>query len=109
MIIGVTKEIKEGEFRVSATPVGVAALVARGHEVVVQADAGAGPGFSDDDYRSAGATILPGRVIGAGALVGAGAIVAKDVPSGAVVVGNPSRVVAQVTDLRYRDTGDPVY
>ncbi len=59
MIIGVTKEIKEDEFRVSATPVGVAALVARGHEVVVQADAGAGPGFSDDDYRSAGATILP--------------------------------------------------
>ena len=57
----------------------------------------------------AGATILPGRVIGEGALVGAGAIVAKDVPPGAVVVGSPSRVVAQVTDLRYRDTGEFVY
>lgn len=47
----------------------------------------------------ANATILPGVEIGANALVGAGAVVTKDVPSRAVVVGNPARVVATVEDL----------
>ena len=42
-----------------------------------------------------GSTILPGVTIGAGAIVGAGSVVTKDVPSGAVVVGNPARVVRQ--------------
>jgi UDP-2-acetamido-3-amino-2,3-dideoxy-glucuronate N-acetyltransferase len=41
----------------------------------------------------ANATLLPGISIGAGAMVGAGAVVTKDVPSRAVVVGNPARVV----------------
>jgi UDP-2-acetamido-3-amino-2,3-dideoxy-glucuronate N-acetyltransferase len=41
----------------------------------------------------ANATILPGVTIGERALVGAGAVVTKDVPAGAVVVGNPARVV----------------
>jgi len=40
-----------------------------------------------------GAVILPGLTIGAGAMVGAGSVVTKDVPDGAVVVGNPARVV----------------
>jgi UDP-2-acetamido-3-amino-2,3-dideoxy-glucuronate N-acetyltransferase len=40
----------------------------------------------------ANATILPGLVIGAGAMVGAGAVVTKDVPSNAVVVGNPAQI-----------------
>jgi UDP-2-acetamido-3-amino-2,3-dideoxy-glucuronate N-acetyltransferase len=42
-----------------------------------------------------GAVILGGVTIGAGALVGAGAVVTKDVPAGAVVVGNPARVIRQ--------------
>jgi acetyltransferase-like isoleucine patch superfamily enzyme len=49
----------------------------------------------------ANATLLPGVVIGADALVGAGAVVVKDVPPGAVVVGNPARVINQVADLPY--------
>ena len=47
----------------------------------------------------AGAVLLPGVRIGAGALVGAGAVVTKDVPAGAVVVGNPSRIAKWVKDL----------
>ena len=41
----------------------------------------------------ANATLLPGIVIGERAAVGAGAVVVKDVPDGAVVVGNPARVI----------------
>src|SRR5688500_18265845 len=47
----------------------------------------------------ANATLLPGVVIGRDALVGAGSVVVHDVPDGAVVVGNPARVVRQVTDI----------
>lgn len=47
----------------------------------------------------ANATLLPGVVIGRDALVGAGSVVVRDVPDGAVVVGNPARVVRQVTDI----------
>ena len=59
MIIGVPKEIKNNENRVAVTPSGVKELVAHGHKVYVQATAGSGSGFSDDDYVKAGATILP--------------------------------------------------
>ena len=59
MIIGVPNEIKNNENRVAVTPAGVRELVAHGHEVYVQATAGEGTGFSDDEYRAAGATMLP--------------------------------------------------
>ena len=47
----------------------------------------------------ANATLLPGVIIGRDALVGAGSVVVHDVPDGAVVVGNPARVVRQVTEI----------
>ena len=59
MIIGVPKEIKNNENRVALTPAGTKELVKRGHTVYVQSTAGNGSGFSDDDYTSAGAQILP--------------------------------------------------
>ncbi|OKL38584.1 alanine dehydrogenase [Pontibacter flavimaris] len=59
MIIGVPKEIKNNENRVGTIPAGVNELVRNGHTVYVQATAGEGSGFSDEDYTKAGATILP--------------------------------------------------
>ncbi|MGQ8336000.1 alanine dehydrogenase [Sunxiuqinia sp. A32] len=59
MIIGVPKEIKNNENRVALTPAGVGELTLRGHEVYVQATAGEGSGFIDDDYIHAGAKLLP--------------------------------------------------
>jgi len=47
----------------------------------------------------ANATLLPGVVIGADALVGAGAVVTADVPPGAVVAGNPARIVKWIKDI----------
>ena len=47
----------------------------------------------------ANATLLPGVIIGKGALVGAGAVVTKDVPEGAVVAGNPARVINHTSNL----------
>lgn len=44
-------------------------------------------------FIGSGAVVLPERTIGVGAVVGAGAVVTKDVPDGAIVVGNPARVV----------------
>lgn len=59
MIIGVPKEIKNNENRVALTPAGTTELVKRGHTVYVQSTAGEGSGFSDEEYVSAGASILP--------------------------------------------------
>jgi alanine dehydrogenase len=58
MIIGVPKEIKNNENRVALTPAGVAEMVKSRHSVYVQATAGTGSGFSDEDYIHAGAKIL---------------------------------------------------
>ncbi len=44
----------------------------------------------------ANATLLPGITIGENAMVGAGAVVTKDVPAGALVVGNPAKIMRQV-------------
>ncbi|MDA1073868.1 MAG: alanine dehydrogenase, partial [Proteobacteria bacterium] len=57
MRIGVPREIKNQEYRVGLTPESVAELNAAGHRVVIEADAGAGIGFEDADYRQAGATV----------------------------------------------------
>ncbi|MFM9105943.1 MAG: alanine dehydrogenase [Chloroflexota bacterium] len=57
MIVGVPREVKISESRVSTTPAGVAEYVAHGHSVIVETLAGAGSGFSDEQYRRAGATI----------------------------------------------------
>ncbi len=57
MLVGVPKEIKNNEFRIGLTPASVRELVAHGHQVLVQAGAGAGIAQSDDDYRNAGAEI----------------------------------------------------
>ena len=57
MKIGVPKEIKIHEYRVGLVPAGVRELVASGHQVLVQSGAGAGIGFEDSHYQSAGAVI----------------------------------------------------
>lgn len=59
MIIGVPKEIKQSENRVALTPAGAFELTKRGHKLYVQSTAGLGSGFSDDEYKEAGAEILP--------------------------------------------------
>jgi alanine dehydrogenase len=58
MRIGVPKEIKNHEYRVGLTPESVRELVANGHEVVIETQAGAGIGAGDDVYQAAGARIL---------------------------------------------------
>jgi len=57
MIIGVPKEIKDHESRVSATPDGVRTLCAAGHTLWVELSAGDASGFTDEEYRKAGARI----------------------------------------------------
>lgn len=59
MRVGVPKEIKNHEYRVGLTPASVAELVAHGHELFVETNAGVGIDFSDKAYEKAGATILP--------------------------------------------------
>jgi alanine dehydrogenase len=59
MTIGIPCEIKIDESRVGLVPVGADLLTRAGHRVVVETQAGVGSGFSDDDYRQVGATILP--------------------------------------------------
>ena len=58
MRIGIPKEVKNHEYRVAITPIGVHELVAHGHEVIVERDAGVGSQILDDEYVAAGATML---------------------------------------------------
>ncbi|MDI3257304.1 MAG: alanine dehydrogenase [Kyrpidia sp.] len=60
MVIGVPKEIKNNENRVAMTPAGVHALVDAGHRVLIEAGAGAGSGFPDEEYRSVGGEVVSG-------------------------------------------------
>ena len=58
MIVGVPKEVKDHEFRVSATPGAVQTLIDAGHRVLVQRQAGGGSGFEDDEYSVNGAELV---------------------------------------------------
>jgi alanine dehydrogenase len=58
MRIGVPRETKDSEFRVGMVPDGVRQLTASGHEVLVEASAGLGSGFSDADYEAAGGLLV---------------------------------------------------
>ncbi len=58
MIIGVPKEIKDNEYRVSMTPGGIHQLVEHGHIVLVEESAGEGSRFTDEDFAGAGAKIV---------------------------------------------------
>lgn len=58
MRIGIPKEVKDHEYRVGMTPAGVRALVDHGHRVQVQASAGIGSGFQDEEFKHAGAEII---------------------------------------------------
>ena len=57
MLVGVPKEVKTHEYRVGLVPASVRELVHHGHKALVETQAGAGIGFTDDDYRVAGAEI----------------------------------------------------
>ncbi|MCB0213610.1 MAG: alanine dehydrogenase [Anaerolineae bacterium] len=58
MIVGIPKEIKDNEYRVSMTPTGVHQLVSQGHTVLVESGAGDGSRFPDKHYAKAGATLV---------------------------------------------------
>jgi len=58
MIVGIPKETKRDEYRVSMLPAGVEELVRAGHRIVVQRSAGAGSGFPDDAYAACGAELV---------------------------------------------------
>lgn len=63
MIIGLPKEIKEGEYRVALTPAEVRILVDKGHRVLVEDNAGRRSGFENDEYRKVGADILTNKQV----------------------------------------------
>lgn len=58
MKIGLAKEIKHQEYRVGLTPGSASEYIAHGHTVLVEKSAGAGTGFSDEEYRNAGCRIV---------------------------------------------------
>jgi acetyltransferase-like isoleucine patch superfamily enzyme len=62
-----------------------------------------GPTIRKGAIIGANATVLPGIVIGENALVGAGSVVVVDVPDGAVVAGNPARIIKHISELPYKE------
>jgi alanine dehydrogenase len=56
--VGIPREVKDNEYRVAITPSGVHELVAHGHEVFVEKDAGVGSSITDDEFVAAGATVI---------------------------------------------------
>ncbi|MGA2864493.1 MAG: alanine dehydrogenase [Verrucomicrobiota bacterium] len=63
MIIGVPKEIKDQEYRVALLPSAAYQLIQRGHQVLVERNAGAGAGYPDEDYALAGATLVEDHAV----------------------------------------------
>ena len=63
MIVGIPKETKTHEYRVSMTPVGADELVRRGHRVLVESRAGCDSGFLDEDYTAVGAEMVDGAAV----------------------------------------------
>jgi alanine dehydrogenase len=59
MIVGIPSEIKDNEYRVALPPGGVKTLTLRGHKVIIQSNAGEGSGFTDEEFKAAGAEIGP--------------------------------------------------
>ncbi|KPL25060.1 MAG: alanine dehydrogenase [Anaerolineae bacterium SM23_84] len=59
MIIGILKEIKDNEYRVSVTPGGAHQLVEEGHQVLLENGAGEGSGFADQEYAEEGVKVIP--------------------------------------------------
>jgi alanine dehydrogenase len=58
MRVGIPREIKSDEYRVAMMPVGAESLVKAGHQVMIEAGAGIGSGFPDEDYQAVGARIV---------------------------------------------------
>jgi alanine dehydrogenase len=58
MIVGILKEIKAEENRISMTPAGVEVMIQNGHTLLVEKDGGKGSGFEDETYKKAGAEIV---------------------------------------------------
>lgn len=63
MIIGVLKEIKEGEYRIALTPAGVKTLKIDGHTVLIETDGGLGSSITNEEYRREGADLVSSREI----------------------------------------------
>ncbi len=59
MIVGIPKEIKDNEYRVSAPPSSVSQLIQHGHTVLVETGAGEGSRFTDEEYEAVGSKIVP--------------------------------------------------
>lgn len=91
MKIGIPKEIKTHEYRVGLAPAGVRELALHGHQVFVEQGAAAGIGFSDDDYRKAGADILatPVEVFRAADMI----VKVKEPQPGEIVLLRPGQIL----------------
>jgi alanine dehydrogenase len=91
MRIGVPKEIKADEYRVSLMPVGAEVLVKAGHQVLVESSAGLSSGFSDESYRQAGATIVPSH---ADAIVGTDMVIkVKEPQPSEIALFRPGQII----------------